>query len=264
MATIDLGRIKFKWQGAWSSSTSYVVDDVVESGGNAYVCIAASTNNVPPNATYWELMAQKGTDTSVATTQGDIIYHNGTSLARLGAGTSGQFLKTQGTGANPVWGTVEGISVAQQFRLASDKAGGNTGGTVFSNYEESDTDYQAIGSAWSQTSGIFSCSQTGIYLCNWTVVVTGATAGDAFDSNVQISTDSGSSYNTRSRAWCHVTSSIGNSHVSTSFLFDVNNTSTFRLRFRESQDNELAASTNIKGGTNENYTQINFIRLGAT
>ena len=29
MATIDLGRIKFKWQGAWSSSTAYVVDDVV-------------------------------------------------------------------------------------------------------------------------------------------------------------------------------------------------------------------------------------------
>jgi len=104
MATIDLGRIKFKWQGAWSSSTSYVVDDVVESGGNTYVCIAASTNNVPPNATYWELMAQKGTDTSVATTQGDIIYHNGTSLARLGAGTSGQALLTQGTGANPIWG----------------------------------------------------------------------------------------------------------------------------------------------------------------
>jgi hypothetical protein len=106
MATIDLGRIKFKWQGAWSSSTAYVVDDVVESGGNAYVCIAASTNNEPPNATYWELMAQKGTDTSVATTQGDIIYHNGTSLARLGAGTSGQYLETQGSGANPQWSTV--------------------------------------------------------------------------------------------------------------------------------------------------------------
>ena len=103
MATIDLGRIKFKWQGAWSSSTAYVVDDVVESGGNTYVCIAASTNNVPPNATYWELMAQKGTDTSVATTQGDIIYHNGTSLARLGAGTNGQLLQTGGSGANPSW-----------------------------------------------------------------------------------------------------------------------------------------------------------------
>lgn len=40
------------------------------------------------------------------TTQGDIIYHNGTDNVRLGFGTSGQFLKTQGTGANPIWDTV--------------------------------------------------------------------------------------------------------------------------------------------------------------
>ena len=120
MATIDLGRIKFKWQGAWSSSTSYVVDDVVESGGNAYVCIAASTNNVPPNATYWELMAQKGTDTSVATTQGDIIYHNGTSLARLGAGTAGEALITNGTGANPSWGSAGGIKQVEYGESATE------------------------------------------------------------------------------------------------------------------------------------------------
>lgn len=115
MATIDLGKIKFNWQGAWSSSTAYVVDDVVESGGNTYVCVAASTNNVPPNATYWELMAQKGTNGTDAdlisisgTVQGDIYYNNGSAIARLGAGTSGQFLKTLGTGANPAWADAGG------------------------------------------------------------------------------------------------------------------------------------------------------------
>jgi len=108
MATIDLGRIKFKWQGAYNGATSYVVDDVVESGGSAYVCIAATTGNTPPNATYWELMASKGTDTSVLTTQGDVLYHDGSSLARLGAGTAGQALITNGTGANPSWGDVSG------------------------------------------------------------------------------------------------------------------------------------------------------------
>jgi hypothetical protein len=35
--------------------------------------------------------------------QGDILYHNGTNLTRLAAGTSGQFLKTNGAGANPEW-----------------------------------------------------------------------------------------------------------------------------------------------------------------
>lgn len=38
--------------------------------------------------------------------QGDILYYNGTSLTRLPAGTSGQYLKTLGAGANPIWDTV--------------------------------------------------------------------------------------------------------------------------------------------------------------
>lgn len=35
--------------------------------------------------------------------QGDVLYFNGTNYARLGAGTSGEFLQTQGAGANPQW-----------------------------------------------------------------------------------------------------------------------------------------------------------------
>lgn len=35
--------------------------------------------------------------------QGDIIYFNGTNYARLGAGTSGQFLQTGGPNTNPSW-----------------------------------------------------------------------------------------------------------------------------------------------------------------
>lgn len=35
--------------------------------------------------------------------QGDILYRGAAAWARLGAGTSGHFLKTQGAGANPTW-----------------------------------------------------------------------------------------------------------------------------------------------------------------
>lgn len=38
--------------------------------------------------------------------QGDILYRGAASWARLGAGTSGQFLQTQGAGANPQWASV--------------------------------------------------------------------------------------------------------------------------------------------------------------
>ena len=102
MATINLGAIKFNWKGAYNSSTSYAVDDVVSSGGNSYVCIQAHSNQAVGNATaYWNIMSSAGTNgtdgTNVATTittQGDILYRDGSGLQRLGAGTSGQFLKT--------------------------------------------------------------------------------------------------------------------------------------------------------------------------
>ena len=43
--------------------------------------------------------------------QGDILYYNGTDYTRLAAGTSGQFLKTNGSAANPSWGQPGVLSV---------------------------------------------------------------------------------------------------------------------------------------------------------
>jgi len=114
MAQIDLGSIKFNWKGSYSGATAYVVDDVVESSGSSYICIAATTGNAPPNATYWEQMSSAGTNGTdgtdlgtTLTTQGDIVYRDASGLARLGAGTSGQLLQTNGTGANPSWVTAD-------------------------------------------------------------------------------------------------------------------------------------------------------------
>jgi len=39
----------------------------------------------------------------ITATQGDVLYFNGTDWVNLGAGTSGYFLKTLGSGANPIW-----------------------------------------------------------------------------------------------------------------------------------------------------------------
>ena len=114
MAEINLGAIRFNWKGAYAGGTAYVVDDVVSYLGSSYVCILASTGNVPTNGTYWNLMAQGGTGaSSTLTTQGDILYRNASGLARLGAGTSGQALLTGGTGANPSWGEAGGGKLLQ-------------------------------------------------------------------------------------------------------------------------------------------------------
>jgi hypothetical protein len=112
MATVNLGRIKPVFRGAYSGSTAYVVDDIVTSANETYICIQAhgAGTQAVSQAAYWTKLAAKGTDgTDVGTTittQGDILYRDGSGLQRLAAGTNGQFLKTQGSGANPVWGNV--------------------------------------------------------------------------------------------------------------------------------------------------------------
>ena len=112
MATLNLGRIKPVFRGAYAGGTAYVVDDIVTDSGETFICILASTGNATSNATYWTKLAQKGTDGTdigtTLTTQGDILIRDGSGIARLGYGTSGQVLKTQGSGANPVWGDAGG------------------------------------------------------------------------------------------------------------------------------------------------------------
>ena len=107
MATVNLGRIKPVFRGAFNNSTAYVIDDIVTSGNETFIAIAATQGNATSNGSFWTKLAAKGTDgTDVGTTlttQGDILYRDGSGLQRLPKGTSGQFLKTQGTGANPVW-----------------------------------------------------------------------------------------------------------------------------------------------------------------
>ena len=103
MATVNLGAIKFNWKGAFNNSTAYAVDDVVSSGGSSYVCILASTGNAVSNGTYWNIMSSAGTNgTDVGTTlttQGDILYRDGSGLQRLAKGTAGQVLQMN-SGAN--------------------------------------------------------------------------------------------------------------------------------------------------------------------
>ncbi len=48
------------WQGDWVSQ-NYIADQAVHFGGSSYVCILDTvTSESPPNATYWNLVAQVG------------------------------------------------------------------------------------------------------------------------------------------------------------------------------------------------------------
>jgi hypothetical protein len=122
MATIDLGKIKLVWRGTYAGGTDYTVDDVVQhtDGGitSSFICTTNSTGNAPSTGGSvhgsWAYLA-KGSGDATLTTQGDVLYYGGSGLARLGAGTSGQFLKTQGGSANPIWANVPASGVIKSY-----------------------------------------------------------------------------------------------------------------------------------------------------
>ena len=113
MATIDLGVIKPVFRGAYNNSTAYILDNIVTSGGSSYICILASTGNAVSNGTYWTQMSAAGTNGSdgtdigtTITTQGDILYRDGSGLQRLAKGTASQALVMNSGATAPEWGTI--------------------------------------------------------------------------------------------------------------------------------------------------------------
>lgn len=48
------------WRSTYNASTAYTVDDAVAYNGSSYICTQAGTGNVPTNASFWNLLAEKG------------------------------------------------------------------------------------------------------------------------------------------------------------------------------------------------------------
>jgi alpha-tubulin suppressor-like RCC1 family protein len=73
-----LGKVRFNLKGEWSSSISYLIDDVVIYKNRTYRCKVAHSNSVPPNTTNWEPMVTTFDDmglwnSSTAYKVGDIV-----------------------------------------------------------------------------------------------------------------------------------------------------------------------------------------------
>ena len=113
MATIDLGKIKLVWRGTYDGSTAYTVDDVVQhtDGGitSSFICTTNSTGNAPSTGGSvhgsWAYLAKggvagtNGTDVGTTiTTQGDILYRDGSGLQRLAKPASDMYLKNTSGG----------------------------------------------------------------------------------------------------------------------------------------------------------------------
>ncbi len=53
---------RMEWKGPWSAATTYAVHDAVSLSGSSYVAIAPGTNQPPPDAAHWQVLAAKGLD----------------------------------------------------------------------------------------------------------------------------------------------------------------------------------------------------------
>lgn len=65
MATINLGRVRLFYKGAWSPTASYVLFDWVTNDGSSYVCIndgGAVAGTALTNEDCWAVLARAGTD----------------------------------------------------------------------------------------------------------------------------------------------------------------------------------------------------------
>ena len=97
-----------RWLGPWANGYGYVLGDAVRYGPNSYICVLAHTSATATNrpdvdisGTYWNLLAN-GQESSVLTTQGDIVYYGGAGPTRLPIGSDGQVLVVNSAAA-PEW-----------------------------------------------------------------------------------------------------------------------------------------------------------------
>lgn len=82
---------------------------------NGDVWLNGATFNARLSGTTHNLAAPSNL-TIASQAQGDVIYYNGTIWTRLGAGTAGQVLRTQGAAANPIFGYPADLSIASQVQ----------------------------------------------------------------------------------------------------------------------------------------------------
>lgn len=72
--------VSLRIRGVWNTETEYKNDssyiDVIEYSGSSYSCKVTHTNQEPPNATYWDLVAHKG-DTGEKGEKGISFRHKG-------------------------------------------------------------------------------------------------------------------------------------------------------------------------------------------
>ena len=182
---------------------------------------------------------------------------SGTSTLTLGSSNALTITKASGVNAN-----FAGVKVAGMWRINTGTSlSADTETTVTAGWEEVDTDsYTRIGSAMSESSGVWTFPETGIYQINWNVQFKSPSQGATKATSIISVTPDNSTYSTATDNSGNIYHSNGRASVLSSHIFDVTNTSTHKCKL-----NALCEfACTLHSATEQSRTWVQFIRLGDT
>ena len=149
-----------------------------------------------------------------------------------------------------------GIQMVDQWSITSDNNKTN-GQVIDTNWERSDYFFAQIGTGMTESSGIFTFPQTGIYLIMSQHHMN--TSASYCGVQMRVSSDSGGSYSTVSYGSITNTNN-GYHHMSLQAVVDVQNASTYRFGLRAYN----SANVQYSGDSDALRNGATFIRLGDT
>jgi hypothetical protein len=199
-------------------------------------------------------------------TDGNIISYDASgNPVAVATGTDGQVLTSTGAGSPPAFEALPagGITHFDQWRLTSEFDGG---GEITSNLEQVDnTGVGLLGSAMTQSSGIFTFPVTGLWLITYNISYRAASDGSVkYAGGFIKTTTNNSTYSDPSGGYNSIIDGGGentyaNSHFR--YIFDVTNVSNDKVKFAVST--QQAGST-VQANTDTTYTGFTFLRLSDT
>jgi|TARA_R100000482_G_scaffold78607_1_gene30769 hypothetical protein len=171
-------------------------------------------------------------------------------------GSANQVLKTDGSGNLGFIAQSVGIAMMDQWRITNDNTKTNNQ-IIDSHWERNDVYFSGIGTGMTESSGVFTFPQTGIYFILAQIQMYGGSSVNYAGIKMKASSDGGSSFDSISYG---LQNPDDYSHLCMHGILDVTNTSNFRLQLNAVNN----SSTQYSGGSDYHRTGLTFIRLGDT
>tara|TARA_R100001126_G_C4858393_1_gene165935 strand:+ start:626 stop:1294 length:669 start_codon:yes stop_codon:yes gene_type:complete len=186
-------------------------------------------------------------------------------------GSSGQYMKTDGSGNLSFAAAGGGITHAITYRLNADVTNGSGGVNPVTPWEFSDNAFDGKlenSNTWSlPSSGIFSFPTTGIYSVSVDIMMSQVNDSNAWCGiELHVTTNNGTSYGGAAKIYNqivqHSSSSTQYTTAHTQAIIDVTDVSQTKYKVAFFADND--ESVKLIGDTQDNRTSIKVIRLGDT